>query len=237
MFENPVLVGGGFGNSFPSVGGFFTRASAFVRHNQRKILDSGWSTGKMEKQSKISLNLILAGLFGWLLLANGCGKPAGSDEIITKGASLADKAVGEPCENCVSPGSRSALLLAAAKNKQSNADPANIADPIVEQVIRSHFNLNKRTGGLTKADLESVTNLFMVGTQTSDAGLKELVKLKNLTELDLRGTQITDAGLKEVAKLENLTVLDLTETEITDAGAAELEKALPKCKIYHDAKK
>ena len=130
----------------------------------------------MEKQSKISLNLILAGLFGWLLLANGCGKPAGSDKVATKGTALGDKAGDEPCEDCVSPGSRSALLLAAAKNQQSNADPANIADPIVEKAVREE--LKKPTGELTEADYEKVTELQLGANQLTDVkGLEKLSQL------------------------------------------------------------
>jgi len=41
MFEDSDFFCGGFGNSFPLVGEIFTRMSAFVRQNQREILDSG----------------------------------------------------------------------------------------------------------------------------------------------------------------------------------------------------
>ena len=209
----------------------------------------------MEKQSKISLNLILAGLFGWLLLANGCGKPAGSDKVATKGTALGDKAGGEPCEDCVSPGSRSALLLAAAKNQQSNADPANIADPIIEKAIRRE--LKKPTGELTKADLEKVTRLDLKDTKTTDVGLKEVIKCKKLEYLGLHRTQVTNEGLKEVAKFTRLRRVGLNGTQVTDmglkelvnlqeleelwvrdtkvtrAGVLQLQKALPRCCFYY----
>ena len=45
------------------------------------------------------------------------------------------------------------------------------------------------------------------------------------------GTKITDAGLKEVAKLKKLENLTLNSAKIPDAGLAELKKALPKCVI------
>jgi hypothetical protein len=86
-----------------------------------------------------------------------------------------------------------------------------IADPIVDGAIRKAAR--KPTGELTEADLSKVT------------------------VLDLAYTPITDAGLKEMAKLQQLTTLYLTDTKITKAGVAELKKALPKCKISHDAKK
>ena len=50
-------------------------------------------------------------------------------------------------------------------------------------------------------------------------------------------TQITDAGLKDIAKMQQLTEINLSDTKITKAGAAELQKALPKCNIYSNAKK
>ena len=55
--------------------------------------------------------------------------------------------------------------------------------------------------------------------------------MKKLEWLILDDTQITDAGLKEVAKLKKLGLLWLKETEITKAGVAELKKALPKCMV------
>ena len=86
-----------------------------------------------------------------------------------------------------------------------------IADPIVEKAIRLH--IKKPTGELTKADLEKVR------------------------QLDLVGTKITDAGLKEVAKLQKLNYLYLNGTQVTKAGVAELKKALPKCRIFSNPKK
>jgi hypothetical protein len=68
-------------------------------------------------------------------------------------------------------------------------------------------------GKLTKADLEKVN------------------------ELGLLYPKITDAGLKEVAKLQQLRRLTMYGTKVTKVGVAELQKALPKCKITHNAKK
>ena len=208
----------------------------------------------MEKQSKISLNLILAGLFGWLLLANGCGKPAGSDKVATKGTALGDKAGGESCEDCVSPGSRSALLLAAAKNQQSKAVPVNIADPIVEKAIRE--KLKKPTGELTVADLEKVMYLKLDDNKLTS--VKGLEKLTQLTKLNLSQNELTDVkglekltqlkslmlqnnqladvkGLEKLAKLEELNLYN--NPDLTKAQIATLQRALPKCRIRHNAKK
>jgi Leucine-rich repeat (LRR) protein len=109
------------------------------------------------------------------------------------------------------------------------ADEKLIADPIVEKVVL--LSLEKPEGELTEADLENVTALVLRRTKITDAGLKEVAKLRGLTYLDLVGTKITDAGLKEVAKLQKLTILDLDFTKITKTGVAELRKALPNCNI------
>ena len=51
--------------------------------------------------------------------------------------------------------------------------------------------------------------------------------------LDLSKTELMDAGLKELANLKNLTSLSLCDTKVTDAAVEELQKALPKCLIFH----
>ena len=68
------------------------------------------------------------------------------------------------------------------------------------------------------ARLKNLTTLGLVGTQVTDVGLKELGTLKNLTRLSLAARTVTDAGLKELARLKNLTTLDLGYTKVTDAG-------------------
>jgi hypothetical protein len=52
----------------------------------------------------------------------------------------------------------------------------------------------------------------------TDAGLKELAKLKQLQMLDLHFTQVTGAGLKELAELQQLQTLQLVNNRVTDAG-------------------
>ena len=133
-------------------------------------------------------------------------------------------------------------------------------DPIIEELIRKE--LKKPEGKLTKTYLEKVTRLilngtkkvtdaglkevaklkqlkglYLEGTEITDAGLKEISKLKQLNFLALNLTQITDAGLKEVAKLKQLRFVNLEDTKVTESGVAQLQKALPKCKITHNAKK
>ena len=73
------------------------------------------------------------------------------------------------------------------------------------------------------------------------AGLKEVAKLQQLTVLGLQGTKITDVGLYKVAKLTQLEKLLLNHTKVTIAGvtqiSSKLQTALPKCKIFSNAKK
>ena len=147
-----------------------------------------------------------------------------------------------------------ALVLGVGQSVLAADKKPLIADPTVEKVLRKE--LKKPEGELTKADLAKVRRLALSTTRITDAGLKEVAKMKQLTKLHLSRTKITDAGLKEVAKLEQLKVLFLNDTQITDAGlkemaklqqlerlhlyrtkitdagAAVLKKALPKCKIY-----
>ena len=58
-----------------------------------------------------------------------------------------------------------------------------MADATVMQAGRT--SLNKPEGKLTGADLNKVTTLDLSYTQISDAGLKEVVKLRQLSRLYL----------------------------------------------------
>ena len=110
----------------------------------------------------------------------------------------------------------------------------------LETEIRNEIkNFSRAT--LTEADYERVTELTLSGGEgqrgeISDAVIKELAKLplSKLKELAIFDSPVTDAGLKEVATMKQLTEIDLQNLKVTKAGIAELQKALPKCKIYHD---
>jgi internalin A len=56
----------------------------------------------------------------------------------------------------------------------------------------------------------------------TDAGLKEVAKIKALRTVELSHTNITDAGLKELAALTNLHALSVTATRVSDTGAEYL---------------
>lgn len=107
----------------------------------------------------------------------------------------------------------------------------SISDLIIEKAVLRN-PLNKLKGKPTNADLEKVTALDLTGTQITDEGLKEVVKLQKLEALWLSNTKITDENLKELAKLQKLQELFLDGTKVTAAGVAELKKAMPNCEIY-----
>ena len=112
-----------------------------------------------------------------------------------------------------------------------------ITDPIIEKAIREALStpFRKFTGELTKADLEKVTKLYLYRKQLSEVpkGLEKLTKLK---QLDLENNQLTD--VKGLEKLNQLTKLSLYHIpNLTKVQIDELQKALPKCKISHNAKK
>ena len=51
--------------------------------------------------------------------------------------------------------------------------------------------------------------------------------LQNLQLLSLIGTQITDAGLKELTGLKRLLTLMVMRTQVTDQGLNEFSEVLP----------
>ncbi len=54
------------------------------------------------------------------------------------------------------------------------------------------------------------------------AGVKELATLESLNELELRNTGTTNAGLAVISRIKTLRTLDLSGTAITDVGLDEL---------------
>lgn len=108
-------------------------------------------------------------------------------------------------------------------------DPNNVK---IETAIRVW--LNKPTGEPTKVDLERVASLNLQGNKLTD--VKGLEKLTQLTVLNLSFNHLIN--MKGLENLTQLVVLKLQgNPDLTRALIAELQKALPKCKIYHNAKK
>ena len=97
-----------------------------------------------------------------------------------------------------------------------------------------------RCKNITNAGLQAIpencpnlTTLNLSYTNITDAGLKEIAKLKQLTTLDLANSHITDAGIRAIPEnCPKLTYLDLRYCEmITDEGLTQLRTALPHCNI------
>ena len=118
-------------------------------------------------------------------------------------------------------------------NKPSpKAVPVNIANPIVEKVIRAQ--LKKPTGELTQADLEKVPGLSLESHQLTD--VKDLEKLPQLKALDLSSNKLTSVNGLE--KLTQLMMLNLEDNpDLTKAQIDRLWKALPKCNIFSNPTK
>ena len=128
--------------------------------------------------------------------------------------------------------------------------------PEIKQLTVLNLGGNRITDVSALAGLTQLERLDLAGNQITDVGA--LAGLTQLTVLNLSGNRITDVGA--LAGLTQLTELNLNATEITDASALagltrltslslwfnpnlteaaidELQKALPDCKIYHNAKK
>ena len=119
-------------------------------------------------------------------------------------------------------------VLAADKKPLTKEESAKV----IEAAIRK--SLKKPTGELTKADLEKVRELYLVDDQLTD--VKWLEKLTKLKCLYLNQNKLTDVkGLEKFTQLKFL-ILD-GNPALTKVQIDELKKALPDCKIEHNAKK
>jgi hypothetical protein len=78
-----------------------------------------------------------------------------------------------------------------------------------------------------------LVELFLAGTNVTDAGLENLKSMSELRALYLDRTKVTDAGLENLKELNQLHGLWLAGTQVTDAGVKKLQQALPNCKIWH----
>ena len=134
-----------------------------------------------------------------------------------------------------------------------------ITNPIIEKAVRAA--IEKPEGELTETDYEKVTELFLDRKQLTDVpktdvpkGLEKLTQLKflhltnnqltdvkglekltNLERLYLQGNKLTDVkGLENLTQLKSLLLYD--NPALTKAQIDELQKALPKCRIKHNAK-
>ena len=73
------------------------------------------------------------------------------------------------------------------------------------------------------ATLPGLKELFLNGTDITDAGLRHLRGLKHLEQLELRFTKVTGARLNHLAGLSNLRRLDLSLTKVDDDAMRQLK--------------
>jgi len=118
-------------------------------------------------------------------------------------------------------------LVGADKKPLTKEESAKVIEAAIREQIR------KPAGELTKADLEKVKRLSLLGNQlTFVKGLEKLTKLKSL---NLRANQLTDVkGLEKLTQLEDLWLED--NPDLTKAQIAELKKSLPNCNILSNPK-
>ena len=144
-----------------------------------------------------------------------------------------DEYFGIPYSNDMWPGNKRG-------NPLTNRGPYTPL-PVIRQ---DKTDLEKVTElNLTLADLTDVTGLGKLSQlktlylySNNLTHVKGLEKLMQLKVLALNNNRLTEVkGLEKLTKLKELSLhsnYDLTKAQIT-----ELQKALPKCKITHDAKK
>jgi hypothetical protein len=127
----------------------------------------------------------------------------------------------------------------AAKSRRPKIGQSVSAAPLtkeesakfIEVAIRKR--IKKPVGELTDVDLEKVKKLGLRQNKLTD--VKGLEKLTQLTSLGLNNNQLADVkGLEKLTKLESLFLLG--NPDLTKAQIDQLQKALPNCKIDHNAK-
>ena len=90
---------------------------------------------------------------------------------------------------------RMAIESMLAVESVGRTEPAGGDVEIIDAAIRRSLGLSPDTP-ITVEHQESLTALYLWGTQVTDAGLEHLKGLTSLTSLDLSGTQVTDAGVE-----------------------------------------
>ena len=104
------------------------------------------------------------------------------------------------------------------------------------QLETLNLSINQITDVSALAGLTKVERLDLGGNKLADGQLKHLAGLAQLKELDLSFNQLTDVST--LAGLKRLEQLDLNSNpNLTKAEVDKLKKALPRCRIYSNAKK
>lgn len=74
----------------------------------------------------------------------------------------------------------------------------------------------------TCADLKSLDELCLWGSDVTDSQMKFILRMSNLKKLDLRYTAISDDGLLSIGRMNQLVSLDLSGTDVTSQGMNSL---------------
>ena len=150
----------------------------------------------------------------------------------------------------------SAKVIEAAIRKSLNKPTGELTEADLEKVTQLSLSYNQLTSVKGLEKLTQLTHLGLSANKLTD--VKGLEKLTQLRSLDLQNNKLTDVtgleklaqlgrlglpdnkltSLKGLEKLTQLTYLELQNNPaLTKTQIAELQKALPKCKIEHNAKK
>ncbi len=115
---------------------------------------------------------------------------------------------------------RSAVQTVESKGGKVTREPGG---PITELDLTHAAN----------ADIKAHGPAATAHVRLRDASLNVLEVFPNLRRLNVSHSLITDAGVKEIAKLKLLKAVDLRNTLISTDGLATLKKDLPNCEILH----
>jgi internalin A len=104
--------------------------------------------------------------------------------------------------------------------------PRDYFDPLIEINLEATKTkaASARDGDL--ADLsrfKHLRELWLNGTEITDATLAKIGDLKELRVVNLRGTKITDQGLANLAELTELQILNLRDTKVGNDGLAHVK--------------
>ena len=150
----------------------------------------------------------------------------------------------------------SAKVIEAAIRKAAKKPTGELTKADLEKVRELYLVDDQLTDVKRLEKLTKLTALSLNGNQLTDVkGLEKLPQLKNLWLTtnhltDVKGLEkltqlkclyLNQNKLTDVKRLEKLTRLRILfldgNPDLTKAQIDELQKALPKCKIHHNAKK
>jgi uncharacterized membrane protein len=116
----------------------------------------------------------------------------------------------------VSAGSEKAI--AALRNAGLIVNNLSLDQNLLEVSAVNASDFDDKQISLLLPLAEQIAWLKLGKTKVTDAGLKELARLKNLNKLHLEHTAVTDAGLALLKDLTYLEYVNLVDTKITDSG-------------------